>query len=131
MIKDFVRAFDANRSKLREGMAAERPKDYDDIVKRVVGILADEDRGPDPDRITAIDHGDYQGTRVFIIAASGYQPSDYWYVKIGYGSCSGCDTFEAIEGYGGDPLTDAQLDQYMTLALHVVQGLKAMGEESV
>jgi len=43
---------------------------------------------------------------------------------VSYGSCSGCDTLEAIRDYSGDTPTEKQLDEYMTLALHVVQGLR-------
>ena len=66
---------------------------------------------------------------MFVIAARGYQPSDYWYVKISYGSCSGCDTLEAIRAYSDDPPTPEQIDDYLTLALHIVQGLKKMGDD--
>jgi hypothetical protein len=89
---------------------------------------------PDPTRIHQIDDGDYQGTLLFVIAASGYQPSDYWYVKVGYGSCSGCDTLQAIDGYGGysdEAPSKDQVDDYMTLALHIIQGLKSMQGEQV
>ena len=76
--------------------------------------------------ILSIDHGDYQGTLLFIIAASGYQPNKYWFVKVDYGSCSGCDTLEGIRCYSDGPPSDAQVADYMTLALHILQGIKPL-----
>ena len=46
---------------------------------------------PDPNRITVADYGSYQGTLVFVIGATGYQPWCHWSVVVGYGSCGGCD----------------------------------------
>ena len=79
-----------------------------------------------PERIHKIDDGDYQGTLLFVIAAKGYQPSKYWAVSVGYGSCSGCDTLEGIKSDGdyGESPNKQQIADYMTLALHIVQGLK-------
>lgn len=85
---------------------------------------------PDPARIYQIDDGGYEGTLVFVIGAGGYKPSRYWYVKVGYGSCSVCDTLQAIRGYEGDAPTKEQVDAYMTLALHIVQGLREMNADA-
>lgn len=132
MIQDFVTRFMAPeaQAQLRAQFASTHPEDYAAIVKAVVEIVGgDEYDAPDPTRIHTINDGDYQGTLVFVIAAKGYQPSRYWYVKVGYGSCSGCDTLAAIRNYGDDPPTDSQIGGYMTLALHVMQGMKEMSEE--
>lgn len=133
MIQEFVTKFDAARELLAAGFR-KHPTGYADIVKQVITILYDPDSyrdTPDPARIHLIDDGDYQGTLLFVIASDGYQPSKYWAVKIGYGSCSGCDTFEGIKSYADadEPATDEQVSEYMTLALHVVQGLKLIGGE--
>lgn len=132
MIKEFIARFDASRQKLREGFKARRPDDYRDLVRRVVEVLgpASGISGPDPDRIHQINDGDYQGTLVFVIGEKGYQPSRYWAVLISYGSCSGCDTLEAFRGYGDDLVTDREAEEYLTLALHVVQGLRFLGSEA-
>lgn len=132
MIPKFVQAWDARKGEVEAQFKAKGPECYGDIVKAVVNILRSDDDydQPDPDRITLIDHGDYQGSQVFIIGGSGYQPSRYWGVVVSYGSCSGCDTLQAIQSEGSYddevPPTDSQVSQYMTLALHVVQGLKAI-----
>lgn len=126
MITEFVAKFDAARPALLKRFKEAHPDDYAAIVKAVVEVLHDPDgyETPDPKRIHQIDDGDYQGTLLFVIAADNYQPSRYWAVKIAYGSCSGCDTFESIYPFGGDPPTDDQAKQYLTLALHVVQNLR-------
>lgn len=130
MIPEFIARFDAARPRLLDRFKAAHPDCYEDIVRAVVEVLHDEDEyaTPDPSRIVEINHGDYQGTLVYVIGATGYQPSAYWAVKVGYGSCSVCDTLEAIksEGKYGAPPTDDQAQQYFTLALHVVQGLKEL-----
>ena len=131
MIKEFVTLWDKNKENLRTVFEKKHPDDYEDIVKGVISILNDGDsyRKPDPNRIHRIDDGEYQGTLVFVIGATGYQPSEYWYVKVRYGSCSGCDTLESIKNYTDRTPTKDQVDSYMTLALHIVQGLKLMRDE--
>lgn len=140
MIKKFVAAFMAEKDALKARYAETPPDSYADIVKDVVTIFSksgDEDGWgmPDPERIHIIDDGSYQGTLLFVVAAQGYQPSTYWYVMVSYGSCSGCDTFEAIRGYCyGDDCKEERArsaEDYVTLALHIVQGFKKMGEEEV
>lgn len=138
MIEEFTkRWFDRNHM-VRAMFEFKMPSSYSDIVTAVVSMLHDEDKygSIDPERIHEIDDGDYQGTLVYVIAASGYQPDEYWYVKVGYGSCSGCDTLENIlsGNWGHENEAEAQawkkdaIDQLMTLALHIVQGLKKMGD---
>jgi hypothetical protein len=132
MIQEFVDQFMENKDALRKVFATKHPDNYEEIVKNVAwAIRSDRGGDLDPERITVIDDGNYQGTLVFVIGEAGYQPSDYWYVKVSYGSCSGCDTLEAIRRYDNEPPTDDQVDGYMTLALHIVQGIKKMGDEYV
>lgn len=97
---------------------------YAEIVKVVIKAVHDGYGTPNPECIHEIDDGEYQGTLLFVIPADGYHPYDYWCVKVGYGSCSGCDTLMAIlEGDYGDTI-DEKVDSLFTLALHIVQGLK-------
>lgn len=114
---------------LREEFARGHPEDYKAVVATVVRAITADDYGEcalDPERIHVIDDGRYQGTLVFVIAEKGYTPSAYWYCKVSYGSCSGCDTLQCLRGYDDGPPTAEQVDGYMTLALHIVQGLKLM-----
>ena len=141
MIEKFTKRWFERNHEVRAKFEAQIPNHYTDIVKAVVEMLHDEGEygSIDPNCIHVIDDGDYQGTLLYVIGDSGYQPSNYWYVKIGYGSCSACDTLQAItEGnWGHESEEEAQawkkqaVDQLMTLALHIVQGLKLMGEEEV
>lgn len=128
MITEYISKFDKSREKLRELFTKEHPDDYEDIVKMVIGVIAEGNNYsvPDPERIVKIDHGDYQGTLLFVIAEKGYQPSTYYYVKVGYGSCSGCDTFQRIRDYDDEIPSQTQVDDYMTLALHIFQSLQRM-----
>jgi len=129
VIKEFVDRWEANKSSVEAVFRADHPDDYKDIVKAVIeAIKGEEYGGPDPNKIREIDDGDYQGTLVFVIGDNSYKPYTYWCVRIEYGSCSGCDTLKAIRRYGSDPPTDEQVKGYMTLALHVVQGLRLMFE---
>jgi hypothetical protein len=127
MIQEFIDRWEAGgREKVQARFSEKHPECYRDIVKAVVEAIADSDayRNPDPERIHGIDDGDYQGTLVFVIGESGYQPSTYWAVTVSYGSCSGCDTLEGIRSYDDDKPSEEQTKDYVTLALHILQGLK-------
>lgn len=125
MIPKFVERWNDRYGSMRAKITS-HPDSYDVLVKWVIETLVDEsdDEPLDPERITVINHGDYQGTLLYVIGAEGYQPSDYWAVSVGYGSCSGCDTLEAIRSYDDEPPTESDIDQYMSLGLHIVQGLR-------
>ncbi len=131
MIKEFVDEFFLKKEYLESIFAERHPSDYIDIVKIVVGGLAKDNDNIelDVDRITEIDPGHYQGTLLYVIAETGYQPRNYWYVKVSYGSCSHCDTLQSIQGYSDEKPNEEQIKDYMTLALHIVQGLKKMGDD--
>jgi hypothetical protein len=130
MLQPFVDKFIASKAALIAEFRQEAPDSYDSLVTRLVTLLndADEYRSPDPERITVIDHGHYQGTRLFIIGETGYQPSLYWAICVSYGSCSVCDTFEGIRGYSDKLPTETQAEDYYTLMLHMVQSMKEIGE---
>lgn len=133
MIQKFVARFMAKKGELKNIFLQKHPKNYENIVKSVISLITSKDDyaelNPDPERIHVINDGDYQGTLVFVIGAKGYQPSKYWYAKICYGSCSGCDTLERIKDCSSDNPTSEQVNDYLTLALHIVQGIKLMGDE--
>ncbi len=82
--------------------------------------------------MTVIDNGDYQGTLIYIIPRDTYQPDveDYLVTNNYYGSCSGCDTLQAITEYSSKPLSNGQIEDLMTLALHLVQRLKPLDTDS-
>lgn len=128
MIKDIVERFMQAKPKLEKRLKEAHPGTYETLVQMVVEAInpCRLPELPDHDRIVEIDHGDYQGTVVFVIGEAGYQPDTYWYVQIAYGSCSACDTLQGIQGYDDTPPTNEQVRQYMTLALHIVQRMKVM-----
>jgi len=94
-----IERFMSKQEELKQRFRESHPDEYIDLVRSVIAaVTVDENTwkgdAPDPDRIHQIDDGSYQGVLLFVIAAKGYQPSEYWYVKVGYGSCSGCDTLQ-------------------------------------
>lgn len=133
MIQEFVDRFNENRNMLKANFKKKHPEDYKEIVKSAIQLLKSDDgySFPDPDIIHEIDDGNCQGTLLYIIPEHAYNPSEYWYVKISYGSCSSCDTLESIKKYSDHPPTDEQVKDYIMLALHIVQGLKKMSEDIV
>lgn len=132
MVQEFVDKWEKNKHVLRASFY-QHPGDYDTIVKLVVEIIinggSDGYESYDTSKMTVIDDGNYQGTRIFIIPEKTYQPcvSDYIMTYEYYGSCSGCDTLQSIRGYE-DEVTEQQTNDYMTLALHLLQRMKMLGE---
>jgi hypothetical protein len=127
MIQEFVNAFMEHKTEIRDILKKTHPENYQDIVKIVIGFMPEVNYNqPNPELIHEIDDGDYQGTLLYIIAAKGYQPDTYWYVYVNYGSCSGCDTLQAISRYSSESPTNEQADDYTKLALDIVTGLKLM-----
>jgi hypothetical protein len=127
MDKTFVKRFNENKYVLKTSFAEKHPESYLELVRKVITVITDDEHdSPDPERIHCINDGDYQGTLLFVIAATGYQPFDYWYVKVYYGSCSACDTLQGIRKYSDEKPNDSQINDYMTLALHIVQGIKKL-----
>lgn len=137
MITELVKQWEENKYKLEEYFKTTKQDEYNSyetILKKMFEIClpkATDYSGWDLDKMTVIDDGDYQGTQIFIIPTDTYQPSveDYVMTDTSYGSCSGCDTLQAISKYDYDLPTEEQVKEYMTLALHLVQKLKMLGTE--
>ena len=127
MIKEFVNRFMEAKPQIKAAFEQAPPGGYEDLVRHVIAAInpSSEYGLPDPNRIHTIDDGNYQGTLLYVIAEAGYQPNDYWFVRVSYGSCSGCDTFQAILCSDDKQ----QAEDFTTLALHIVQGLKVLGGE--
>lgn len=125
MIQEFADRFISQKEAMIADFVANKPSSYDDLFKKTVTVLSvpGEYRTLDPNRITVIDHGDYQGTRLFVVAVTGYQPSTYYATLVSYGSCSGCDSLEAIVGYQ-ETITESQANELWTMCLHMVQKMK-------
>lgn len=128
MIHALVEQFEKNRHVIESEFKKAHPMSYKDIVKLVIDNVVCESEQPDPEKIHEIDDGNYQGTLLYLVPENTYQPNVYYYVFVGYGSCSGCDTLEGIRQYGDGKPSDEQVKDYMTLALDVVRGIKKIGE---
>ena len=125
MIQAFVDKFMEAKPALGERLVRELNTGYDFDYEKLVRAVVESIGEPlDPERIQEINWGDYQGTVFYVIGATGYQPHEFWTVKIDYGSCSHCDTLEGIRSDHREG-SDEQKRQLLELALHVVQGLKA------
>jgi hypothetical protein len=124
-----VAMWEACKSKLLQSFKSEPPDDYADVFLRLVqhlhaaGESSQEENVPDPTRITTIDFGSYQGATLFVVADCGYTPGVVWVCRVHYGSCTHCDTMASIK-YSLDGRPDEQAAEYLTLALHMVQGMK-------
>lgn len=97
MIQEFVERFEKNKDKVREMLASHKRHydwgesweiEYKDTVKAVITVLRDG-------------YG-----CVYVIPEECYQPSDYWYVRVAYGSCCGCDTLQSITDCSGSAALD-------------------------
>jgi len=131
MIAEIVRQWDARKDVLRERFTAKHPESYEVVVRLLVEVVLTEGvlggvYKLDAKRIHVIDDGDYQGTLIFLIGLDSYQPGpeEYIWLHNYYGSCSGCDTLKGISDYNDDPPSAKQVEEYMTLAMHMVQRMK-------
>ena len=139
MIKYCVEKWNKNKDKLME--VIENSTDhhnwgYSDLLEMIIENVLDDSDGYgdkwDSNEIKIIDHGDYQGTLMFLFHRQTYQPGagDYMITYVGYGSCSGCDTLMAIQEEHYDYSnpntlpTESQVRDYMTLCLHMIQRMK-------
>ena len=133
MIQEVIKQWDENKHKLEEYFRTTKQEEYSGsykaILQKVIELVVtekDEYNKYDATKITVVDDGDYQGTQLFLIPTDTYIPSveDYLITHTYYGSCSGCDTLQAISSYDDDLQTEEQVKEYMTLALHLVQKMK-------
>lgn len=144
MIKEFVEAWDKNKWKLEEYFKTTPEREYTSY-KDLVKLLFDFVINPCMDdnyygckakyntkEIVVLDDGDYQGTQIFILHRDTYQPSveEYVYTHTYYGSCSGCDTLQGIQGWDWNKIpNEEQVKDYMELCLHLLQKCKYLTDE--
>ena len=128
MIKEFVERWDKYKDDLRDYFKNNKQEEYPtykDIVKALFEYVINKDEDHyDIENITVIDDGDYQGTLIFILHKSAYQPNieDYIYTNVYYGSCSYCDTLKGVQSWDLEEFPNSdQVNSYMTLALHILQ----------
>ena len=138
MIQEIVKQWEENKYKLEEYFTKTKQGEYSGsykkILEKVIELVItkkDEYNNYDYEKISVIDDGDYQGTQIFLIPSTTYQPgvSDYLITNTYYGSCSGCDTLQSISNYDDDFPTEEQVKEYMTLSLHLVQKMKYLNDD--
>lgn len=134
MLKFCVEQWNKNKDKLMEDIKNNyveyNNSNYINLVKKVVDIIFNEGNNSyyqfDSKNITEIDNGDYQGTLLYMIPKKTYQPSEDEYLMtfVNYGSCSGCDTLQAIQtwNFGDEEVASNEfIDDMMALCLNLVQ----------
>lgn len=135
MEKDIIERWEKGKENLRNWIKSHEQKEYGSYEDLVIALIENALNYDvkSVDRISTdidiSDHGDYQGTQIFLIHRECYQPScgDYWIFDNYYGSCSGCDTLLSISQYDWGLPTDEKVEEYMHLCLHIVQRMKSLG----
>lgn len=136
MEKEIIRRWEANKEHLKSYIKSLRFGDCDEYEKLVRILITEclnhEDENFNAKELVRIDHGDYQGTEIYLFHTDTYQPDteEYYIFDNCYGSCSGCDTLKSIFEYSWDDedfITDKQADELMTLLLHMVQRIRCLG----
>ena len=144
MITDFAIAWTKYKGDLQERIAESETHtswNYDDLLKMlfetVVNPYLDEQCRDtfNLEDITTIDNGFYSGLLVFVLYRGCFSPcmaSDYIYTTISYGSCSVCDTLQAIQAdydEWEDKLpNERQVKDYMSVCLNLLQNCYCMKE---
>lgn len=129
MIDKFVKLWEKNKENLREKLSESHPDNYEEIFKLLIKhVLNPQDDLflPSPEKIYVNHYGTYQGVSLFIVTNDQDYPDYFWVCKVFYGSCGGCDTYQHIRDYDSDDgiPTNQQVEDYMTLALHMIQETK-------
>ena len=96
--------------------------EYKDLVKLTVMFIVNDENEWDVNKITEIDDGDYQGTLLYLIPEDTYQPnsSEYLMTFVEYGSCSGCDTLQAIQCFLDTKGRNETIDDLMSLCKELI-----------
>lgn len=131
MIQEYIDRFQKNKTNLYYYFA-ETPQSeygtYEQLLTKTIEMCINDPVSPEinTDAITQINDGDYQGTLLFVIPLSTYQPCEWEYLTtyVGYGSCSGCDTLLGISEYDTGLPNKTQIEAYLTLCLHMVEHME-------
>lgn len=134
MLKYCLKKWDENKGVLEQELRTNPTLNdcaYIDLVKLVVKYILNSNVKPysealwDIEHITEIDNGNYQGTLLFLIPQDTYQPAEHEYLMtfVAYGSCSGCDTLQAIQGWGDKLLTEYQVKDFMQLCKDLITNM--------
>lgn len=129
MLKIIKEQWDKNRDLLRAALEEGEEFNecnYKDLVELSFEKIFNTDIDPNYElnlkRITEVDDGDYQGTLLYVIPFNTYQPNEgeYLMTYVDYGSCSCCDTLQAIQYGYHEKLTEVQVRDFMTLCKDIL-----------
>lgn len=135
MIKYCIDKWDKNKNKLEQALREDKKLNicgYKYLLEKVVHFILNDGTGEygfndskwNYEKITEIDNGDYQGTLIYLIPANCYQPGaeDYLMTYVYYGSCSGCDTLQAIQDWCSEEKfpSDKQVKDFMELCRSLI-----------
>jgi hypothetical protein len=127
MINEYTQLWADHQSELLQRLREEPRWSYLELFKLLIEVVINKgEHTLCLGQVTQLDHGDYQGTMVFIVPDESYQPyvDDYIYTHVYYGSCAGCDTLEAIrDDYENK---EQQAKDLHTLCLHLLQRCKRL-----
>lgn len=137
MEQAFIKKWERGKENLRKYFEVTPQSEYDEYPKIVsalikhclnYGVKLQDEKFSEEFEVS--DHGDYQGTQIFLLHKDVYQPDAYNYYVFDnyYGSCSGCDTLLGISECESGIPTKEQVDEYMTLCLHMIQRMKCLGD---
>lgn len=127
MTKELVDKFIENKESVMNELKEKQWSSYENLLKVCLKYVSSEFFEPDLEKIHTINDGDYQGSYLFVIPETDYQPSRYIITGVQYGSCSGCDTLQGISEYSSDAPSEQQVRDYYTLCLHIVQKMVVYG----
>ena len=125
MLTEWTTPFVETKDEYIAWLSTQEYPSYGDLLEKAIELVVDRvdefpyGEEPDPERIHIIDDGDYQGTLVLVVGATGYQPHNYWVTTVSYGSCSGCDALDAAWNYEKNQDYEAMF----LIALHMLQGM--------
>lgn len=138
MLKQVVDQWDLNKKNL-EKYFRETPQSeyssYEEILRQIIIHVLNEGNKSmnlNPEEISVVDDGNYQGTQIFLFHIERYQPDveDYYWTNNYYGSCSGCDVLLGISMYGDGLPNENQVEDYMYLSLQLIQKIKKLYDEN-
>lgn len=139
MVKEFIESWEKNKHKIEKHLKENEIRTYDSYKELfellLQYVINDEIEYGKFGNVTVLNDGDYQGTYIFIANREYYQPSESDYIStfVSYGSCSGCDTLQSIiydiTNYDNGLASESQVEDFMTLILHMLQRCKYIFKE--
>lgn len=135
MLKQIVTQWDLNKKNLEEYFKKTPQSEYSpymEILRQIIiHVLngGDKSMNINPNEISVIDDGNYQGTQIFLFHVERYQPDveDYYWTNNYYGSC---DVLLGISDYEGGLPNEEQIKEYMYLSLQLIQKIKKLYDEN-